>query len=82
MWDGVTAARGGDPANIYLMATPLEPPHVAGYVSHPEFFKVKDGGLKGAIMASGIYLTGRPLRHLRRLISVMILPHAAPNNRR
>jgi triacylglycerol lipase len=28
---------------------------VAGYVSHPEFHKVKNGGLKGAIMASGIY---------------------------
>ena len=29
--------------------------HVAGYVSHPQFFKVKDGGLKGAIMVSGVF---------------------------
>jgi triacylglycerol lipase len=29
--------------------------HVANYVSHPEFFKVKGGGLKGAIMISATY---------------------------
>ena len=29
--------------------------HVANYVSHPEFYKVKGGGLAGAIMVSGIY---------------------------
>jgi len=49
------AARGGDPARIYLMGHSAGAAHVAGYVSHPEFYKVKDGGLKGAIMASGIY---------------------------
>jgi len=48
-------ARGGDPARIYLMGHSAGAAHVAGYVSHPEFYKVKDGGLKGAIMASGIY---------------------------
>jgi triacylglycerol lipase len=31
-------------------------------VSHPEFYKVKNGGLKGAIMVSAIYdLTANPL---------------------
>jgi triacylglycerol lipase len=47
--------RGGDPAHIYLMGHSAGAVHVASYVSHPEFYKVRDGGLKGAIMASGIY---------------------------
>ncbi|HLX18211.1 MAG TPA: alpha/beta hydrolase [Bradyrhizobium sp.] len=47
--------RGGDPARIYLMGHSAGAVHVANYVSHPEFQKVKDGGLKGAIMVSGIY---------------------------
>ncbi len=35
--------------------------HVAGYVSHPEFHKVKGGGLAGAVMVSGLYdLTASP----------------------
>jgi hypothetical protein len=29
--------------------------HVANYVSHPEFYKITDGGLAGAVMVSGIY---------------------------
>jgi acetyl esterase/lipase len=54
--------RGGDPARIYLMGHSAGAVHVASYVSHPEFYKVRDGGLKGAIMASGIYdLTATPL---------------------
>jgi len=54
--------RGGDPARIYLMGHSAGAVHVASYVSHPEFFKVRDGGLKGAIMTSGIYdLTASPL---------------------
>jgi acetyl esterase/lipase len=47
--------RGGDPSRIYLMGHSAGAMHVAGYVSHPEFYKVKDGGLKGAIMASAIF---------------------------
>ena len=36
--------------------------HAASYVSHPEFYEVRDGGLKGVIMISGIYdLTATPL---------------------
>jgi triacylglycerol lipase len=54
--------RGGDPARIYLMGHSAGAVHVASYVSHPQFYKVKDGGLKGAITASGIYdLTAAPL---------------------
>ncbi|MGA2997000.1 alpha/beta hydrolase [Bradyrhizobium sp.] len=54
--------RGGDPARIYLMGHSAGAIHVASYVSHPEFYKVKNGGLKGAIMVSGIYdLTAAPL---------------------
>jgi triacylglycerol lipase len=39
------ASRGGDPARIYLMGHSAGAVHVASYVSHPEFHKVKDGGL-------------------------------------
>ena len=49
------AARGGDPARVFLMGHSAGAAHVASYVSHPEFFKAKDGGLKGAIMVSGVY---------------------------
>ena len=56
------AERGGDPQRIYLMGHSAGAMHVASYVSHPEFYKVKNGGLKGAIMASAIYdLTTAPL---------------------
>jgi acetyl esterase/lipase len=47
--------RGGDPARIYLMGHSAGAVHVASYVSHPEFYRVKNGGVKGAIMVSGIY---------------------------
>ena len=59
---GKIAERGGDPARIYLMGQSAGAVHVASYVSHPEFYKVKDGGLAGAIMVSGIYdLTASPV---------------------
>jgi acetyl esterase/lipase len=55
------ASRGGDPKRIFLMGQSAGAIHVASYVSHPEFHKVKGGGLAGAIMASGIYdLTASP----------------------
>lgn len=54
--------RGGDPGRIYLMGHSTGAVHVASYVSHPEFHKVKGGGLAGAIMISGNYdLTATPL---------------------
>jgi len=49
------AARGGDGARIFLMGHSAGASHVAGYVSHPQFYRVKGGGLAGAIMVSGIY---------------------------
>jgi acetyl esterase/lipase len=56
------AERGGNPARIYLMGHSAGATHVATYVSHPELYKVKGGGLAGAIMVSGIYdLTATPL---------------------
>ncbi len=59
--DGISE-RGGDPSRIYLMGHSAGAIHVASYVSHPEFYKVKNGGLKGAIMVSAIYdLTAAPL---------------------
>lgn len=56
---GQIGARGGDPARIYLMGHSAGAIHVAGYVSHPEFHKVKDGGLAGAVMVSGLYELGK-----------------------
>jgi triacylglycerol lipase len=54
--------RGGDPAHVYLMGHSAGAVHVATYVSHPEFQKIKGGGLAGAIMVSGLYdLTAAPL---------------------
>ena len=54
--------RGGDPSRIYLMGHSAGAMHVASYVSHPEFYKVRNGGLKGAIMISAVYdLTAAPL---------------------
>lgn len=50
--------RGGDPARIYLMGHSAGAIHVANYVSHPEFHKVKGGGLAGAVMVSGLYEMG------------------------
>src|SRR4051812_43118609 len=49
------AARGGDPARIFLMGQSAGAIHVASYVSHPEFHKVKGGGLAGAVMLFRIY---------------------------
>ncbi|MDI1262024.1 MAG: alpha/beta hydrolase [bacterium] len=59
---GKIGERGGDPRRVYLMGHSAGAVHVANYVSHPELYKVKDGGLAGAVMLSGIYdLTASPL---------------------
>lgn len=56
------ASRGGDPARIFLMGHSAGAVHVASYVSHPEFDRVSGGGIKGAIMLSGLYdLTAGPV---------------------
>jgi acetyl esterase/lipase len=53
--------RGGDPARVYLVGHSAGAVHVASYVAHPEWYKAKDGGLKAAILVSGIYdLTAWP----------------------
>jgi triacylglycerol lipase len=53
--------RGGDPARVFLMGQSAGAVHVASYVAHTEFHKVKGGGLAGAILLSGIYdLTATP----------------------
>jgi acetyl esterase/lipase len=46
---------GGDPRRIFLMGHSAGATHVATYVAHSEFHKVKGGGLAGAILLSGIY---------------------------
>jgi acetyl esterase/lipase len=48
------AAYGGDPNRVFLMGHSAGASHVAGYVSHPEFFGPK-GWLAGAIFSSGSY---------------------------
>jgi len=62
-WVSANAAEaGGDASRIFLMGHSAGAVHVATYVAHPEFHKVKGGGLAGAIMASGVYdLTATPL---------------------
>jgi acetyl esterase/lipase len=47
--------RGGNGSLIYLLGHSAGATHVANYVSHPEFYRVKDGGIKAAIMLSGLY---------------------------
>ena len=49
------AKIGGDPRRIFLMGHSAGAVHGATYVAHPEFQKVKGGGLAGAILVSGIY---------------------------
>lgn len=54
--------RGGDPGRLYLMGHSAGAIHVASYVSHPEFHNGNGGGLKGAILLSGLYdFTRSPL---------------------
>ena len=60
---GNIGSRGGDGTRVYLLGHSAGATHVASYISHPEFYKVKDGGVKAAIMLSGLYdLTASVLR--------------------
>jgi triacylglycerol lipase len=60
---GNVGSHGGDGSRICLLGHSAGATHVASYVSHPEFFRVKDGGIKAAIMLSGLYdLTASALR--------------------
>ena len=49
------AARGGDPARIYLMGHSAGAAHVAQYVGHSRFHVAPGSGLAGAIMVSGLF---------------------------
>jgi len=61
------AARGGDPARIYLMGHSAGAVHVASYVSHPELQAPKGVPLAGAILVSGLYdLTAEPVSDAER----------------
>ena len=56
------AARGGDASQVFLMGHSAGAVHVASDVSHPQFHKLSGGGIKGAIMVSGLYdFTADPL---------------------
>ena len=55
--------HGGDGSRIYLLGHSAGATHVANYVSHPEFYRIKGGGIKAAILISGLYdLTASVLR--------------------
>ena len=56
-----SASAAAIPRASILMGHSAGAVHVASYVSHPEFHKVKGGGLAGAIMVSGIYELNAPL---------------------
>jgi triacylglycerol lipase len=49
------AARGGDPARIYLMGHSAGAAHVAQYVGHPQFHVAPGGGIAGAILVSALF---------------------------
>jgi acetyl esterase/lipase len=60
---GNIGGRGGDGSRIYLLGHSAGATHVASYVSHPEYYGAEDGGIKAAIMLSGLYdLTASALR--------------------
>jgi acetyl esterase/lipase len=62
-WVAGNIGSRGDGSRIYLLGHSAGATHVASYVSHPEFYRVKDGGIKAAIMLSGLYdLTASALR--------------------
>ena len=62
-WIAGNIGSRGDGSRIYLLGHSVGATHVASYVSHPEFYRVKDGGIKAAIMLSGLYdLTASALR--------------------
>ena len=62
-WIAGNIGSRGDGSRIYLLGHSVGATHVASYVSHPEFYGSKDGGIKAAIMLSGLYdLTASALR--------------------
>jgi triacylglycerol lipase len=49
------AARGGDPARVFLMGHSAGAVHVASYIANPKFHGRRGIGLAGAILLSGLY---------------------------
>ena len=48
---------GGDPEKIVLSGQSAGAVHVASYVAHPEFHVIEGGGVRGAVLMSGLYDT-------------------------
>jgi acetyl esterase/lipase len=49
------AARGGDPARVFVFGHSAGASHVASYIAHPEFHRAAGPGLAGAMLLSGAY---------------------------
>jgi acetyl esterase/lipase len=49
------AARGGDPARVFLMGHSAGAAHVAAYVASPNYHGPRGSGIAGAIFVSGLY---------------------------
>jgi triacylglycerol lipase len=49
------AARGGDPAKVFMMGHSAGAAHVASYLADERFQQVSGSGLAGALMLSGLY---------------------------
>ena len=57
-WIRANIARyGGDPERIVLSGQSAGAVHVASYVAHPQFHAVPGGGVRGAVLMSGLYDT-------------------------
>jgi triacylglycerol lipase len=57
-WIGANVAEyGGDPERIVLSGQSAGAVHVASYVAHPAYHAVPGGGVRGAVLMSGLYDT-------------------------
>jgi triacylglycerol lipase len=57
-WIGANVAEyGGDPERIVLSGQSAGAVHVASYVAHPAYHAVPGGGIRGAVLMSGLYDT-------------------------
>jgi triacylglycerol lipase len=57
-WIGANVAEyGGDPERIVLSGQSAGAVHVASYLAHPAYHAVPGGGIRGAVLMSGLYDT-------------------------
>jgi triacylglycerol lipase len=57
-WIGANVAEyGGDPERIVLSGQSAGAVHVASYLAHPAYHAVPGGGVRGAVLMSGLYDT-------------------------